>query len=48
MIETPWPTEDRSGGAVIIFIPNKAPRGWPAMAPPKDDEADTEQPRTHT
>lgn len=38
--EAPWPTADRTGGGVIILIPNKAPRGWPAMVPPKDDDPD--------
>ena len=33
-------TEDRTSGGVIILIPNRAPRGWPAMVPRKDDEPD--------
>ena len=33
-------TEDHSGGTTIILVPNKAPRGWPAMVPRKEDEPD--------
>ena len=36
-------TEDHSGGTTIILVPNKAPRGWPAMVPRKDDELDKKQ-----
>ena len=35
-------TEDRTGGGVIILVPNRAPRGWPAM-PRKEDEPDKKQ-----
>ena len=38
IIEAPWPAEDHSGGTTIILVPNKAPRGWPAMVPPKNDD----------
>ena len=36
----PRMTEGRTGGATIILVPNRAPRGWPAMVPPKDDVPD--------
>ena len=35
-------TEDRTGGGVIILVPNRAPSGWPAM-PRKEDEPDKKQ-----